>query len=98
MIEKLFILVVAIKLEAPFTYYLLFFLDLNFVVEDIRMLPCVSCGGFAEKLLDIVMWFSSGGTKSVLHNDGSDNLNCLFRGSKELVMIDKVKIAFFIKL
>ena len=60
------------------------------------MLPCVSCGGFAEKLLDIVMWFSSGGTKSVLHNDGSDNLNCLFRGTKELVMIDKVKIIFSI--
>ncbi|RDD36086.1 Lysine-specific demethylase 8 [Trichoplax sp. H2] len=57
--------------------------------EDIRMLPCVSCGGFAERLLDIVMWFSSGGTKSVLHNDGSENLNCLFRGSKELIMINK---------
>ncbi|EDV26371.1 uncharacterized protein TRIADDRAFT_54286 [Trichoplax adhaerens] len=57
--------------------------------EDIRMLPCVSCGGYAEKLLDVVMWFSSGGTKSVLHNDGYENLNCLFRGTKELVMIDK---------
>ncbi|EDV26373.1 Lysine-specific demethylase 8 [Trichoplax sp. H2] len=57
--------------------------------EDIRLLPCVSCGGFAEKLLDIVMWFSSGGTKSVLHNDGSDNLNCLFRGFKEFILVDR---------
>ena len=36
------------------------------------------------------MWFSSGGTKSVLHTDSVDNLNCLFSGSKELYMVDKV--------
>ena len=39
-----------------------------------------------------VMWFSSGGTKSVLHlDDGLDNINCLFRGTKELLFIDYQK-------
>lgn len=38
------------------------------------------------------MWFSSGGTKSVLHLDeGFDNINCLFRGTKELLFIDYYK-------
>ena len=34
---------------------------------------------------------SSGGTKSVLHTDDLDNINCLFRGSKELLFINPVK-------
>ena len=38
-----------------------------------------------------VMWFSSGGTKSVLHNDDVDNINCLFSGTKELLFIDYKK-------
>ena len=34
------------------------------------------------------MWFSSGGTKSVVHTDAVDNINCLFRGEKELFFVD----------
>ena len=37
------------------------------------------------------MWFSSGGTKSVLHNDDQENINCLYRGTKELLFIDYKK-------
>ena len=37
------------------------------------------------------MWFSSGGTKSVLHNDDVDNINCLFHGTKELLFIEYKK-------
>ena len=40
------------------------------------------------------MWFSSGSTKSVLHNDAFDNLNCLYDGRKELVVIDKVRFGY----
>jgi len=32
-------------------------------------------------------WFSSGGTSSVLHKDGFENINCLMAGSKDLVFI-----------
>ena len=37
------------------------------------------------------MWMSSGGTTSGLHTDEVDNINCLFDGTKQMVMIDKVK-------
>ena len=54
------------------------------------LLKSLSCGGYLQSLQDAVMWFSSGGTKSVLHFDAVDNINCLFSGKKELFMIDKV--------
>ena len=56
--------------------------------KDLRLLPCMSCGGYSNLLQMLVMWFSSGGTRSVLHNDGTDNINCLFSGSKKLYMVD----------
>ena len=60
-------------------------------IEDLRLLPSLVCGGFTKMITDVIMWFSSGGTKSVLHNDQIDNINCLFSGEKELYMVDKVK-------
>jgi len=48
------------------------------------------CGGFTDFLNTAVMWFSSGGTKSVLHHDVYENINCLYDGSKEFFMIDQV--------
>ncbi|XP_064608195.1 bifunctional peptidase and arginyl-hydroxylase JMJD5-like [Liolophura sinensis] len=39
-------------------------------------------------VVDALMWFSSGGTKSVVHTDAVENINCLIRGDKEFVMID----------
>ncbi|XP_065060405.1 bifunctional peptidase and arginyl-hydroxylase JMJD5-like isoform X2 [Rhopilema esculentum] len=56
---------------------------------DVTLLPTLTCGGYVNLLQDIVMWFSSGGTKSVLHADNVDNINCLFSGEKELYMVDK---------
>lgn len=38
-----------------------------------------------------IMWFSSGGTKSVVHTDSVDNINCLYRGEKQFVMVDPDK-------
>jgi lysine-specific demethylase 8 len=35
------------------------------------------------------MWFSSGGTKSVLHNDVFENINCVLDGTKQLLMINR---------
>ena len=54
------------------------------------MLPSLVCGGFTNVITDVIMWFSSGGTKSVLHHDRIDNINCLFSGVKELYMVDRV--------
>lgn len=59
------------------------------MAEDINMPSMLLCGGFQRVVQNVIMWFSSGGTKSVLHNDGLDNVNCLIDGEKYLVMIDK---------
>ncbi len=39
------------------------------------------------------MWFSSGGTKSVVHTDSVDNILCVFRGDKEFVLVNPHKYA-----
>ncbi|XP_021351709.1 lysine-specific demethylase 8-like isoform X2 [Mizuhopecten yessoensis] len=55
---------------------------------DLKVPLTLQCGGFQNNLQNIIMWFSSGGTKSHLHNDGLDNINCVLDGTKELVLID----------
>ncbi len=60
------------------------------VAGDLSLLPSLTCGGFQHLVSQAVLWFSSGGTTSVLHRDAIDNLNCMFDGSKEIVFIDKV--------
>ncbi|KAK2166835.1 hypothetical protein NP493_1302g00064 [Ridgeia piscesae] len=47
------------------------------------------CGGWAEQIEDAIVWMSAGGTQSVLHSDGMENINCLLDGGKQLVMMDK---------
>ncbi|XP_050390812.1 uncharacterized protein LOC126809970 [Patella vulgata] len=57
------------------------------------IVPCsLQCQSIlAGKLDDILMWFSSGGTNSVVHHDGFDNINCVYRGSKDFIIVDPVK-------
>lgn len=57
--------------------------------EEYALLRSLNCGGYTNVLQDAIVWFSSGGTKSVLHFDSVDNINCLFDGTKELVLINK---------
>jgi lysine-specific demethylase 8 len=57
--------------------------------DDVLVLSCLTCGGATNRLADAIMWFSSGGTKSVLHYDGVDNINCVLDGWKEVFLIDK---------
>ena len=38
-----------------------------------------------------VMWISSGGTRSVVHTDAADNINCQYVGMKTYVIIDPEK-------
>ncbi|XP_031567482.1 tRNA wybutosine-synthesizing protein 5-like [Actinia tenebrosa] len=65
---------------------------LPFLQKDVILPPSLQCEDITDNMLvDTVMWFSSGGTKSVLHNDDVDNINCLFSGTKELVFIDYKK-------
>lgn len=41
-------------------------------------------------LKDAVMWFSSGGSKSFLHMDTVDNINCMMSGVKDWFIVDLV--------
>ena len=61
-------------------------------VDDITVPISLQCGGLQGAIKSVLMWFSSGGTKSVLHNDGLDNINCLLDGSKDLIMFNKVRL------
>ncbi|XP_062510635.1 bifunctional peptidase and arginyl-hydroxylase JMJD5-like isoform X2 [Corticium candelabrum] len=63
----------------------------RYIMPDILLPSALLCGGFQNQLIDGVMWFSSGGTKSVLHNDDVDNINCLFSGVKELFFVEYPK-------
>ena len=40
--------------------------------------------GYTDQLTSALVWMSSGGTKSVVHYDDADNLNCLISGKKRM--------------
>ncbi|KAJ8317858.1 hypothetical protein KUTeg_002949 [Tegillarca granosa] len=57
--------------------------------KDMAIPSSLRCGGFQNVIHTVVMWFSSGGTKSVFHTDDLDNINCLLDGKKDLIMMDR---------
>jgi len=63
----------------------------SFLQKDVMMPPPLRCKNTRNLMLDHVTWMSSGGTKSVLHQDDLDNINCLFRGEKDLLFINPIK-------
>ncbi|XP_061177332.1 tRNA wybutosine-synthesizing protein 5-like [Saccostrea echinata] len=64
----------------------------KFISQDIVLPCCMQCPFIVEeKLVENIMWFSSGGTKSVVHTDSVENINCLYRGDKQFVMVDPDK-------
>ncbi|KAI8520641.1 hypothetical protein Bbelb_003950 [Branchiostoma belcheri] len=63
----------------------------EFLKKDVPMPKPLLCEPFIDMLQDTVLWFSNGGTRSVLHHDNLDNINCLLDGRKELVFISYQK-------
>jgi len=58
------------------------------MAADLPLPELLKCG-YASRYLDVNnMWLSSGGTKSVIHNDDQDNINCVFTGTKRFFMVD----------
>ncbi|XP_033122447.1 uncharacterized protein LOC117121372 isoform X2 [Anneissia japonica] len=55
--------------------------------KDVAVPPCLLCGTFRESITEANLWFSSGGTKSLLHRDADDAINCLYNGTKDWIMI-----------
>lgn len=54
--------------------------------REVYLLPVMNCGGYSRKLAATVLWMSSGGTKSVIHQDGQDNIHCQFDGQKDWIL------------
>jgi hypothetical protein len=52
------------------------------MANDVILPEWIEQGGYSSHLQAAIMWFSSGGTKSVIHNDDNHNINCLFDGQK----------------
>jgi hypothetical protein len=45
------------------------------MAADVHLPPMARCGGAARRVFAANLWMGSGGTKSVLHEDASDNFN-----------------------
>ena len=60
--------------------------------DTLELFHPLSCGGFQRILQSMIMWLSSGGTTSVLHNDEFENINCVLDGSKQFIFIDEVAL------
>jgi lysine-specific demethylase 8 len=59
--------------------------------RDVILPPPLRCGGYVAQLADTVIWFSNGGTKTILHHDDVENINCVYSGRKEVLMIEYPK-------
>lgn len=57
------------------------------LAKEVRVLPCLMCGTFSERILEANLWLSSGGTKSMLHKDADNAINCLLNGTKDWILI-----------
>lgn len=55
--------------------------------NDVSFLPFMRCGGFLRFLDTNNLWFGRGGSKSVVHYDDQDNINCMFSGKKRFIMM-----------
>ena len=50
--------------------------------KEVSVPPFMTCGTFSQRILEANLWFSNGDTKSLLHRDADNNINCLFFGTK----------------
>ncbi|XP_076801687.1 jumonji C domain-containing protein 5-like [Clavelina lepadiformis] len=60
----------------------------QFLRHDVELPEPLQCEAIEKDLIANVMWFSNGGTKSVLHADEYNNVICQYRGSKRVVLIN----------
>ncbi|XP_072036429.1 uncharacterized protein [Amphiura filiformis] len=51
--------------------------------------PCLSCGLFRDRLVEIDIWMSGGDSHSILHKDAFNAINCLVNGTKYWKLIER---------
>lgn len=63
----------------------------NFFLDDFNLPQPLQCEHAHEALDKMVLWFSSGDTKSVIHTDEYENILCIVEGIKEVKLVDSNK-------
>ena len=56
--------------------------------RDVTVIPPLTCGLLKDRLVEVDLWMSGGGTKSILHKDAYNAINCLYNGTKEWKMVE----------
>lgn len=56
--------------------------------RDVTVIPPLTCGLLKDRLVEVDLWMSGGGTKSILHKDAYNAINCLYNGTKEWKLIE----------
>ncbi|XP_071819609.1 uncharacterized protein [Apostichopus japonicus] len=88
------------KLTMPFQEFLTRYRSRNeylvtalpsFLRRDVLLPPPLLCSEITNNLVNTLLWISGGGTKSVLHNDNVNNINCVFSGRKEFLLLNYTK-------
>lgn len=57
------------------------------MMKEVEFLPCLQCGGYLSFLDTNNFWMGRGGSKSVVHYDDQDNINCMIAGEKRFVFM-----------
>ena len=55
--------------------------------RELELLPMLRCGGFLNFLGSHKLWIGRGGSRSVVHKDDAENINCLLAGSKRFALV-----------
>lgn len=61
----------------------------NPLTNDFYIPKPLLCDDITKRISTSILWFSSGGTKSLLHTDSQENLNCVIDGYKEFIMVPR---------
>ena len=59
---------------------------------DVVVPPFLGCSGHGRRLLEADLWLSAGDTRSVLHKDADNAVNCVVAGRKRWLFFDPEQI------
>eukprot|EP00929_Paragymnodinium_shiwhaense_P044291 TRINITY_DN22728_c0_g1_i1.p1 TRINITY_DN22728_c0_g1~~TRINITY_DN22728_c0_g1_i1.p1 ORF type:complete len:396 (+),score=47.34 TRINITY_DN22728_c0_g1_i1:95-1282(+) len=57
------------------------------MLDEVDILPLLSCGGFLNFLFSQKLWMSRGRSRSVVHQDDTEGMNCQIAGRKRFAMV-----------
>lgn len=56
------------------------------MAQHVFLLPFLNCGGFTRRNARARLWWSAWPTRSTVHTDPYDNINCFFAGAKRIAL------------